>query len=229
MITGTLTQNADASAFTATVSTMLFDIARIAVVENAHKAAENHPGHHLEARTPRGRTMRVGSMWKALSEKSKRPYFSLALTDRMGRTWRMNAVRRDEAPEGTWQIVPLVGGRIDPIALTGRIETLDDDNLAGFLGSYDFDMEFVALVCSNKTDESHPDWHIEARSPAGVPIRMGSIWRAVSERTGNAYLSLAFSSPMGTQHRASGLRREDAPEGEYEIVPFIARDLAAAG
>ena len=229
MITGTLTQNADASAFTATVSTMLFDIARIAVVPNAHKAAENHPDHHLEVRTPRGRTMRVGSMWKALSEKSKRTYFSLALTDRMGRTWRMNAVRNDETPEGTWKIVPLAGGRIDPLALTGRIETLDDGNLAGFLGSYDFDMEFVAVESPNKTDESHPDWHIEARSPAGVPIRMGSIWRAISDRTGSAYLSLAFCSPIGTQHRANGLRREDAPEGEYEIVPFIARDLAAAG
>ena len=61
-------------------------------MENAYKSADNHPDYHLEVRTPRGRTMRVGSMWKAVSEKSGRSYYSLALTDRMGRTWRMNAV-----------------------------------------------------------------------------------------------------------------------------------------
>ena len=86
MITGTLTQNADAKTFTASISTMMFDIARVAVVTNGYKTAENHPDYHLEVRTPRGRTMRVGSMWKAVSEKSGRAYFSLGLTDRMGRT-----------------------------------------------------------------------------------------------------------------------------------------------
>ena len=90
MITGTLTQNADAKTFTASISTMMFDIARVAVVANAYKSADNHPDYHLEVRTPRGRTMRVGSMWKAVSERSKRAYFSLAITDRMGRTWRMS-------------------------------------------------------------------------------------------------------------------------------------------
>ena len=56
---------------------------------------------------------------------------------------------------------------------------------------------------------------------------MGSIWKATSDRTGNEYLSLAFSSPMGAQHRANGLRREDAPSGEYEIVAFASGDLSA--
>ena len=227
MITGTLTQNTDAKTFTASISTMLFDIARIAVVENGYKTAENHPDHHLEVRTPRGRVMRVGSMWKAVSEKSGRAYFSLSLTDRMGRTWRMNAVRNDDTPEGTWQIVPLAGGRTEPIAVTGRIETLDDDNLAGFIGSYDFDMDVTAVLNPHKTDPNHPDWHIEARSPAGQLIRMGSIWKATSERSGNAYLSIAFSSPTGTQHRANALRREDMAQGEYEIVAFTGGELAA--
>ena len=227
MITGTLTQNADAQTFTASISTMMFDIARIAVVANGYKTADNHPDFHLEVRTPRGRTMRVGSMWKAIGEKSKRAYFSLAITDRMGRNWRMNAVRNDETPEGTWQIVPLAGGKTDPIALTGRIETLDDDNLAGFIGGYDFDMDFTAVENPHKTDPNHPDYHIEARSPAGILIRMGSIWKAKSERTGMEYLSMAFSSPRGTQHRANGLRREDTPSGEYEIVAFASGELTA--
>ena len=226
MITGTLTQNADARTFTASISTMMFDIARIAVVANAYKTAENHPDYHLEVRTPRGRTMRVGSMWKAVSEKSGRSYFSLAITDRMGRTWRMNAVRNEETPEGTWQIVPMTGGKTEPIALTGRLELLDDDNFAGFIGGYDFDMDFTAVESRTKTDPNHPDYHIEARSPAGVLIRMGSIWKARSERTGTEYLSIAFSSPQGTQHRANALRRDDAPSGAYEIVALTGPDLA---
>ena len=227
MITGTLTRNADARTFTASISTMLFDIARVAVVENAYKTADNHPDYHLEVRTPRGRTMRVGSMWKAVSEKSGRAYFSLAITDRMGRTWRMNAVRNDETAEGTWQIVPMTGGKTEPLALTGQLELLDDDNFAGFIGGYDFDMEFTAVESQTKADPNHPDYHIEARSPAGVLIRMGSIWKAKSERTGTEYLSIAFSSPRGTQHRANAFRREDAPSGVYEIVALTGNDLSA--
>ncbi len=227
MITGTLTQNAKTNTFTASISTMMFDIARIAVVENAYKTADNHPDYHLEVRTPRGRTMRIGSMWKAVSEKSGRSYFSLAITDRANRTWRMNAVRNDETVKGTWQIVPMTGGKTEGIAVTGKIETLDDDNLAGFIGSFDFDMDFVAVEKLDKADPNHPDYHIEARSPAGVLIRMGSIWKAVSERSGNAYLSIVFSSPTGTQHRANGLRREGDADGTYEIVAYASGELAA--
>ncbi len=221
MITGTLTQNADARTFTASISTMMFDIARIAVVPNPYKTADNHPDFHLEVRT-----MRVGSMWKAVSEKSKREYFSLALTDKMGRTWRMNAVRNEETPDGEWQIVPMTGGKTEQIALTGQLEMLDDDNFAGFIGGYDFDMDFTAVESQTETDPNHPDYHIEARSPAGVLIRMGSIWKAKSERTGTEYLSIAFSSPRGTQHRANAFRREDAASGEYEIVALTGPDLA---
>lgn len=224
MITGTLVQHQNGT-FTANVSTMKFDIARIAVVTNAHKSADSHPDYHLEVRTPRGRIMRVGSMWSSVSEKSGRPYYSLALTDRMGQVWRMNAVRNEDTPDGTWQIVPLAGSKTERIALTGKIETLDDDNFAGHVGSYDFDMDFTAVENPHKTEDHHPDYHIEARSPAGVLIRMGSIWKAVSERTGTEYLSIAFSSPWGAQHRANGFIREGAPAGQYEIVPY-ASDLS---
>ena len=66
MITGTLTETATAKTFTATISTLLFDLTRIAVTPNAYKTADNHPDYQLEIRTPRGRTMRIGSMWKAI-------------------------------------------------------------------------------------------------------------------------------------------------------------------
>ncbi len=227
MITGTLKADAHGQPTTASISTLLFDLPRVAVVPNAHKAADNHPDHNLEFRTPRGRAMRVGSMWSAVSERTGRAYHSLALTDRMGRVWRMNAVRGDETAEGAWSIVPLAGGRAEPIALTGRIETLDDGHLAGFIGSYDFDMDFAAIENAYKAEPSHPDWHVEARSPGGVPIRMGSIWRAVSERSGNAYLSLAFTSPIGGHHRANGHHREGAAPGHYEIVALAGGEVAA--
>ena len=136
----------------------------------------------------------------------------------MGRTWRMNAVRDAETTHGAWRIVPLAGGTTAPVALTGRIETLDDGNLAGSIGGYDFDMDFVAVENAHKADVNHPDWHIEARSPAGRIVRMGSIWKATSERTGNAYLSIAFHAPTGSQHRANGLARETDAPGLYEIV-----------
>ncbi len=226
MITGTLTQNAANDTFTASVSTMSFDIPRLSVVANPHKAADNHPDYQLVFRTPRGREMRVGSMWKAVSEKSGNAYFSLALTDRNGRTWRMNAVRNEETPEGQWQIVPLAGGRTEAIALTGKVELLDDGNIAGFIGSYDFDMDFAAVENAHKREASHPDWHIEARSPGGVLIRMGSIWKATSERTGTEYLSIAFMSPQGGLHRANGLARPEQDEGTYEIVAYASTDLA---
>ncbi|WP_299844644.1 DUF736 family protein [uncultured Jannaschia sp.] len=227
MITGTLTQNADQITFTASISTMMFDIARVAIVANAYKTEDNHPDFRLEVRTPRGRIMRVGSMWKAVSEKSGRAYFSLGLTDRMGRMWRMNAVRNEETPEGTWQIVPLAGGRTELTTMAGQVETLDDGNLAGFVGGYDFDMDFVAVENAHKREDSHPDFHIEARSPAGVLIRMGSIWKATSPRTGTEYLSMAFSSPTGTQYRANALPRTGEAEGLYEIVAQTGNDLVA--
>ena len=227
MITGTLTTDAQGRPATASVSTLLWDLPRVAVVPNAHKSADNHPDHHLEFRTPRGRVLRVGSVWSAVSERSGRAYFSLALTDRAGRAWRMNAVRNDESPEGEWAIVPLAGGPTLPIALTGRIEALDDGHLAGSVGSYDFDMDFVAALNAHKVSEDHPDWHIEARSPAGRIVRMGSIWRATSDRSGNAYLSIAFHAPMGTQHRANAFPREGEAPGTYEVVALT--PLAGAG
>ncbi|MGR3434139.1 MAG: DUF736 family protein [Shimia sp.] len=231
MITGTLTRNADGKTFTLSVATLAFDLARLSVVPNAYKTADTHPDYHIEVRTPRGRMMRAGSMWSAVSRTSQRPYFQIALTDRAGHTWRMNAVRDDEMPDDRWRIVPLAGAAAEPIALTGRIETLDDGNLAGSIGSYDFDMDFVAVENAHKASEDHPDWHMEARSPGGQVVRMGSIWKATSQRTGTAYLSVAFYAPMGTQHRANALLREGDAPGIYEVValaPVAQPEMAMA-
>ena len=75
MITGTLTRTADGKTYTLSVATLMFDIARLNVVPNGYKTADNHPDHHIAVRTPRGRVMRIGSMWSATSKTSKREYF----------------------------------------------------------------------------------------------------------------------------------------------------------
>ena len=228
MIAGTLTRNADGQTFTLDVATMLFDLVGLKVVPNPYKTADNHPDHQIEVRTPRGRVMRVGSMWTSVSKVSGREYFSIALTDRMGRTWRMNAVRDEEAADA-WRVVPLAGGRTEPTVVTGRIEALDDGNLAGSIGGYDFDMDFVAVENAHKASDDHPDWHVEARSPAGRIVRMGSIWRATSERSGKDYLSIAFHAPMGSQHRANALPREGEAPGVYEVVALAPLAEPGAG
>ena len=76
----------------------------------------------------------------------------------------------------------------------------------------------MAVANAHRAADGHPDRRMEARGPAGVPIRMGSIWRARSDRTGAEHLSLAFRSPFGAQHRPNGLRGGDAPEGEWDVV-----------
>ena len=64
MITGTLTPVAKTPNFTLNIATLLFDIAGLRVVPNGYKKADNHPDYHIEARTPRGNALRVGSMWE---------------------------------------------------------------------------------------------------------------------------------------------------------------------
>ena len=227
MIAGTLTRNADGTSYGLSVSTLMFDIARLSVQPNPYKSADNHPDFQITARTPRGRVMRVGSMWSAVSKTSKREYFQIALTDRMGRIWRMNAVRDEEMEAGAWRIVPLAGGTTETIALTGTVETLDDGNLALSIGSYDFDMDAVAVENAHRASDDHPDWHIEALSPGGNAVRMGSIWKAVSQATGNEYLSIAFHSPMGGQHRANGLRRDGDAPGVFEVAALTPRTTSS--
>jgi len=228
MITGTLTENKKSDGFDAEIHAMTFDLTGIRVVTNSFKTKDNHPDYHLEFQTPRGRALRIGSMWKAVSEKSGNAYFSISITDKMGRDWRMNAVRNEEMAAGAWQIVPLAGGKTDQVMLNGKIELLEDDALVGSIGSYDFDIDFVGLPNDYKASDDHPDYHIEVKSPAGVAIRMGSIWRQASDRTGAEYLSMSFYSPFGGQHRANGLRREGDPDGQYEIVPLTGPKAAAA-
>ena len=70
---------------------------------------------------------------------------------------------------------------------------------------------------------------MEARPPAGRIVRMGSIWEATPERSGNAYLSIAFHASMGTQHRANALARKGEAPGTYEMVALTSLGAVRSG
>uniref|UniRef100_UPI00372B2C9E DUF736 family protein n=1 Tax=Yoonia sp. R2-816 TaxID=3342638 RepID=UPI00372B2C9E len=112
MLNGKLIESA--TGYNLAVSTLTFDIAGLQVVPNPHKTKDNHPDYHVVFRTPRGNIMRVGAMWRAVSERSKAEYFSITLTDKNNKTWRMNAVRNDTLRDGEWAVVPLAGGEPEP-------------------------------------------------------------------------------------------------------------------
>ncbi|WP_342075117.1 DUF736 family protein [Yoonia sp. SS1-5] len=221
MLNGKLIENA--TGFNLTLSTLTFDIAGLQVVPNPYKQKDNHPDYHVEFRTPRGTMMRVGAMWRAISERSQAEYFSITLTDKNNKTWRMNAVRNDSLRDGEWAVVPLAGGEPEPIMVAGHLELLDDGNMVGTIESFDFAFDVVAVQSETKSDNNHPDFHLEARSPNGTIIRVGSVWEAESNR-GNKYYSVAFWSPRGSQHRANGVRNDDAGDDpKFNLIPLADR------
>lgn len=223
MITGTLTENA--TGFALTLHALTFDIAGLQVVPNPYKSSknENHPDYHIQVRTPRGNMMRCGAMWKAKSERSGTEYFSISVTDRNARTWRMNAVTNQANAAGTWSIVPLAGGQTQNMMLTGSLEATDDGAHYGLIESFDFSMNVTLVPTAAKTKESQPDFNIEAQSPSGKAIRLGAAWRAVSA-SGNDYLSLSFYTPHGDQVRANAVTNNDTPDGTFSVIPLTNTD-----
>lgn len=227
MITGTLKPVAKTSNFTLSIATLLFDIAALRVIPNDFKKADNHPDYQIEVRTPRGNYLRVGSMWKAVGATSGNAYFSITITDRNGKTWRMNAVRNDTTPKGEFTIVPLAGGDPSPIMVGGTLEQTDDGALVGIIESYDFSMNVVLMPVEEKLDEKHPDFRMEVTSPSGTVIRIGSAWATTSER-GNAYYSLSFYAPTGTQHRANAVQSDGAKAGQFNIIKLTEQSIPQA-
>ena len=227
MITGTLKPVAKSPNFTLSIATLLFDIADLHVIPNAYKKADNNPDYHIEARTPRGNALRVGSMWKAVGVNSGNDYYSITVTDRNGKTWRMNAVRNDDTPKGEFAVVPLAGGETSPIMVGGSLELTDDGALAGIIESYDFSMNVVLIPVDDKQDEKHPDFRMEVTSPSGHVIRIGSAWNAISE-SGNAYFSLSFYAPTGSQHRANAVHGESAAPGQFDIIRLAEQPMQVA-
>jgi uncharacterized protein (DUF736 family) len=228
MITGNMKPVAKTGTFTLNIATMLFDIANLRVTPNDFKSQENHPDYIIECRTPRGNYLRVGSMWKAGGAHSGHAYYSISVTDRNGKTWRMNAVRNDTTPTGEWIIVPLAGsGEPSPIVVGGTLEQTDDGALIGLIESYDFSMNVVLIPVEDKADDKHPDYRMEVTSPTGTVIRIGSAWTAMSER-GNAYYSLSFYAPTGSQHRANAVKGEGTADGVFTVIKLAEQPIQQA-
>lgn len=106
---------------------------------------------------------------------------------------------------------------------TGTLTKMDADNAyAGDIASLDFDINFSMVANDFKAKDQHPDYIIEARSPRGRYVRIGSAWAATS-RAGNDYMSMAFNLPgLAGPVRVNAVQDKDAPEGSYKIIPMAA-------
>lgn len=218
MLTGTLTAFANGTGFDGLLSTMYFDLG-FTMVPNDYKTKDNHPDFQIIFKNSKGRAIRLGSAWTSVSEKTGNSYYSMSITDGRGKEWRMNAVRNEESADGEWQLIPLAGGETLRTMLDGEIEMTDDDALVGSVGSMEFDFNFVAIPVEEKASDDHPDYRIECRSPSGKIIRMGSIWNATSQRSGNPYLSLRFYTPEGDQIVANGVK-QSPKDKTWTIIPL---------
>jgi uncharacterized protein (DUF736 family) len=71
-----------------------------------------------------------------------------------------------------------------------------------------------------KAKDQHPDYVIEARSPRGRNVRIGSAWAATS-RAGNDYMSMAFNLPgLAGPVRVNAVQDPEAEAGCYKIIPM---------
>lgn len=109
---------------------------------------------------------------------------------------------------------------------TGTLTKMDaDDAFTGDIASLDFDIGFTMVPNAFKAKDSHPDYVIEARSPRGRSLRIGSGWASTS-RAGNDYYSLAFNLPGQSVVRVNAVRDEEASEGVYRLIPMVTSEAA---
>ena len=110
---------------------------------------------------------------------------------------------------------------------SGELTRMDaDDAYAGHVASVDMDVEFVLLPNAHKVSDAHPDYVIEARSPKGRVIRIGSGW-AMRSRAGNDYLSLVLNLPHQPPVRVNAVADDQAEQGTYRIIPLANAQVAA--
>lgn len=109
---------------------------------------------------------------------------------------------------------------------TGQITRMDaDDAFTGDIASLDFDITFTGYANTFKTKDSHPDYHIEARSPRGRSVRIGAAWAAKS-RAGNDYIQLAFTLPGHSGLRVNAVKDGEGEVGTYRIIPMAMVEAA---
>lgn len=224
MFAGTITKTATKTniSYAGSIHSRSFDIAIKLVV--AAKLSPKSPDFAITAVNTAGRTVKIGSAWNETSPAGN-AYISMAIDVGHGQ-FRVNAVQSKEAAKGksaAFEIIPFIANTSMPSgSMSGELIAMDaDDAFAGHVASLMFDLDFVAVPNAYKTEEKHPDYRLEIRSPNGTVIRVGSAWKAVSERTGNSYMSLLINTPDGDL-RVNAVQNDDQRRGNaYAIIPFI--------
>lgn len=225
MFAGTLTKTADtaAAAFTGMIHSSRFDIA--IQLETRTKMSERSPDFDVTAVNKSGRKVRIGTAWSEIGNTTGNPYLSMQIDVGLG-PFRVNAVQTKEAREaqsGEYEIIPLVSnGTMKSGSISGELTAMDADNaFAGYIANMMFDLDFILVENTYKTEETHPDYRIEVSSPRGAPIRVGSAWMARSGRTGNDYVSLLINTPDGDL-RVNAVQNEEQRGGQtFSIIPFV--------
>jgi uncharacterized protein (DUF736 family) len=104
----------------------------------------------------------------------------------------------------------------------GQITAMDaDEAYVGDIASQSFDFGFSMVPNTFKAKDSHPDFHVEVRSPRGRTIRIGSAWKATSQR-GNEYFQIALNVQGVGQIRVNAVTDPELEEGSFRIIPLAA-------
>ena len=225
MFAGTLTRNVETAAaeYTGMIHSTRFDIA--IQLEARAKMSERSPDYDVTAVNKSGRKVRIGTAWNETGTTSGNPYISMQIDVGLG-PFRVNAVQTKEArtaQSGEFEIIPLVSnGLMKSGSISGELTAMDADNaFTGYIANMMFDLEFMLIENSYKSEETHPDYRIEVSSPRGTPIRVGSAWMAKSNRTGNDYISLLINTPDGDL-RVNAVQNEEQRGGKtFSIIPFV--------
>ena len=242
MFAGALNRNAEtaAAAWSGMIHSTRFDIA--INLESRVKMSERSPDYDVTAVNKSGRKVRIGTAWNETGTTTGNPYLSMQIDVGLG-PFRVNAVQTREAREAksdTFEIIPLVStGVMKSGSISGELTAMDaDDAFAGYVANMMFDLDFVLIPNTFKSEGTHPDYRIEVSSPRGKPIRVGSAWMARSSRTGNDYVSLLINTLDGDL-RVNAVQNEEQRGGKtFSIIPFVesgererteATDLALVG
>lgn len=225
MFAGTLTQTKarDIVSFNGKLHARDFDIA--IALNPVAKTSPKSPDFEVTAINRTRRTIRIGSAWDQISDKTGNRYISLQVDVGNG-PFRVNAVQTEEARKAKsndFDIIPFVANSVMKSgSISGELTAMDADNaFAGYVANMMFDLNFMLIENDYKTAEKHPDYRIEISSPNGTAIRVGSAWLATSEKTGNDYISLLINTPDGDL-RVNAVQNEEQRGGDtFSIIPFV--------
>jgi len=218
MFAGNLTKND--TGFTGTLRSRNFDIGiKLAPVQ---KMSDKAPDFDVVAKNTNGRMIRIGSAWQQKS-KNNNTYLSMKIDVGEG-PFRVNAVQTDETRgSNEFDIIPFVGsGAMKSGSIAGELTAMDADNaFTGYVANMMIDLDFSVVENDFKTEETHPDYHLQISSPKGNTIRIGSAWMAQAKESGNDYISLLINTPDGDL-RVNAVQNEEQRGGNtFSIIPFV--------